>query len=231
MSNEKENKGPSFPAGTFRFIAEWESVKFGPAENGQSMRICVRLVCQNDEPDVRGKGILWFGGFANQQNTDITLQALEIMGADPKAPMGKPGGPDGALAGLGGTEFEALIVHKEFEGKTRAEVKYINAIGGGFSFKKEATSDDMARLNEQVRKHRQATAPATRAVTRTPQVRTPPPADARAFAQGTAQQSAQVQRPAMATPTPTTQIAPEVMPVTGRPVDEHDDPNDDEIPF
>lgn len=224
MSNEKENRGPSFPAGTFRFIAEWESVKFGPSADGMSQRICVRLACQNDDPDVRGKSILWFGGFANQQNTDITLQALEIMGADPNAPMGKPGGKDGALAGLGGCEFEAVIVHETYEGKTRATVKYINALGGGFSFKKESTPEEMARLNEQVRKHRQSTAPATRAATRTPQVRTPPPADARAFAQGTAQQPVQVQRPMLAT-------APILAEPEGRPADERDEADEDNIPF
>lgn len=155
-----EEKAPSFPAGTFTFRADWQSVSHGlSAGESPTEQISIRLVVLDEYPDVRGKSILWFGNFSSQMAMDITIKALVVMGWDGKSRIGKPDGENGFLAGLGGTEFEAVIRHETYRGKTRAKVAFVNAKGAGFDFKEPLSGGALDKLNERVRRHMASTGP------------------------------------------------------------------------
>lgn len=156
-----ENKGPSFPEGTFRALADWQSVSMGTAEDGQNEQISVRLrVSENDPHDSAvGMSILWFGNFSNQKAIEITTNALKAMGWDGTSPIGEPDGKNGCLTGLGGTEVEMVVRHDEYNGKVSAKVRFVNAIAGKFGFKRPLAAGQLDKLNERVMRHLGATAP------------------------------------------------------------------------
>lgn len=158
MANDKA--APSFPAGTYRGFAEWQSATFGwNAENTNEV-VSVRLRVNDEKrPDVHGMSIVWFGNFANQQAIDISSQSLKAMGWDGKSPLGTPDGKNGCLAGLGGAEVEFSVKHDVYKGKTRAKVGFVNAIGAGFEFNEPLDAKALDKLNQRVRRHLGATDP------------------------------------------------------------------------
>lgn len=153
-----ESRVPSFPEGTFRAYAEYDSVSFGTSD-GQSEQIAVRLRVSDKDPhrEVVGMSILWFGNFLNQQAMDISARALQAMGWDGVSPIGTE---VGHLAGLGGdNEVEIVVRHEEYNGKISAKVKFVNVIAGAFAFKKPLDATGLAKLNGRVMRHLGATAP------------------------------------------------------------------------
>lgn len=172
---------PSFPEGTFRARADWQSVSMGWNKDKTAERISIRLRVTDEYPSVIGKSITWYGGFATQGNIDFAIKALRAMGWDGESPIGKPG--TGALAMLGSVDCEIVVVHRTFNDKTRAEVQYVNALGG-MGFKDALDDRAIASLNDRIKRHMSATAPRPQAPRQPPPVTRPPQA-ARNIAQGT----------------------------------------------
>lgn len=171
MSEEKETKVPSFPAGTFRARADWQSVSHGwSGGDSPTEQLSIRIMALDEWPDVRGKSLLWFGNFSSQIAMDISIKALIVMGWDGKSKIAKPDGTNGALVGVGGVDFEIVVRHETYGGKTRAKIAFVNAIGAGFEFKKPLDDKSLGSLNDRVRRHMAATAPGE---TRTPSATRP----------------------------------------------------------
>lgn len=62
----------------------------------------------------------WYGYFSDAA-VDRTIESLITMGVTDLE----------TLAGLGSTDFEAVVDEEEYQGKTRDKVKFINRLGSG----------------------------------------------------------------------------------------------------
>jgi hypothetical protein len=135
-------------------------VSLGWNKERTAEQISVRMQIQDEWPDVRGKSIAWFGSFASQESTDITLKTLRTMGWDGKSPLGIPDGKNGCIVGLGGNEVLIVVQHQTYDGETRAKVAFVNPVGG-MGFKNPLDGGALSKLNDRVRRHIGATAPRT----------------------------------------------------------------------
>lgn len=69
-----------------------------------------------------GSTITWYGGFSNDEATEITIKGIKACGWT---------GSDLSNVDLPGTEVELVIRHETYNGQTRAKVKFINGPGQG----------------------------------------------------------------------------------------------------
>lgn len=72
-----------------------------------------------------GDTITWYGGFSNDQATDITIKGIKACGWT---------GSDLSNVDLPGTEVQLVIIHEEYpagSGKVNPRVKFINGPGQG----------------------------------------------------------------------------------------------------
>ena len=150
MSDE-QNRAPSIPEGTFRARAQPGGVKWGesPAHHPQ-ISVPYRFSADefNDAAGIAGRTILAIDVLGTDKSIEILCKSLAASGwtgVDPR---------DG-LPGLGLCEVDLVIVHEKFDGKWRAKVRYVNAIGGaGFEFKKPLAPAAFDRLADRMRQIR-----------------------------------------------------------------------------
>lgn len=115
--NEKE----LMPEG--RYQARAHSWDFGET-NGGAPQIAVSFKLL--EPGFEGQFLGWYGGFGDTQ-AEFTFKALKNCGWR---------GIDlNDLSGMGDNEVSLVVEHEEYQGKTHARVKWVNA-GGGVMLKK-----------------------------------------------------------------------------------------------
>lgn len=110
------------PRGTYRARAGGpETVTWGDSSNHND-QMCVPFRIRDQDSEQNGQRINWLKTVTDG-NIDFVSKALEAAGWD--------GVDFGALTGLGSVDCDIVIVHREFEGKWRAEIEYINPIGRG----------------------------------------------------------------------------------------------------
>lgn len=134
------------PAGTYRARPVQQDTEDGPAYAifGQSpqkgsMQVAVRFQFVGGE--LEGEQMTWIGSFTGGA-AEITAKALRACGLR---------GNDVTAAATQEltNEVELVVKHEEYEGKTRARVAFVNALGGGFAMKK-ADNGALARLKAEM---------------------------------------------------------------------------------
>lgn len=81
-----------------------------------------------------GNRLTWYGYFTDAA-AERAIESLIIMGVTDLE----------SLAGLGSTEFEAVVDEETYEGKTRDKVKFINRLGSGGVAMKSRMDDAQKR--------------------------------------------------------------------------------------
>lgn len=149
------------PAGTYRAVAIQQDTEDGPAYAvfGQSpqkgsLQVGVRFRFIGGE--LAGEEMTWIGSFTGGA-ADITAKALRACGLR---------GNDVTAAATQDltNEVELVVKHEEWEGRTRARVAFVNALGGGFAMKK-ADNSALARLKAEMQAKLKGIAEATPAPT------------------------------------------------------------------
>lgn len=91
--------------------------------------------------DMPGRSISWYG-YLSEKAEERTIEALRTAGWT--------GDDISRLDGLGDSEVELVVEWEEYEGKLRARVKFINAMGGGGG--KALAGHEQAALVERIKK-------------------------------------------------------------------------------
>lgn len=106
--------------GTYRAKAvQWV---LGESKSGvEQVAVDCSLLDENDAENAR---ITWYGYFSEKawERTVESLRLFGWTGADPTD-----------LTGLDKNVVELVVEHEEWEGKTRAKAKWVNAPGGGLA--------------------------------------------------------------------------------------------------
>jgi len=113
-------------AGTFR--ARAVEGDLGIAQTGKE-QVHIKF-CITSGPD-EGQHVIWFGYFNSPENAKRTLESLRFCGW--------AGTDISDLTGIDANEVEVVVEQEEYNGKTRAKVRWINEIGGGPSVSKRMT--------------------------------------------------------------------------------------------
>ena len=96
--------------------ARAEGCTFGAAKNGtEQVAVYFRTVDT-------GEQITWFGYFSDK-TMDRTLESLAACGWDPNM------GIEAADEAVRANEVEIVVEHEDYEGRTRAKVRWVNKIG------------------------------------------------------------------------------------------------------
>ena len=112
---------------------------FGFTQGGKE-QVVVEFDLLDD--DYQGRKINWFGYFTDK-TTDRTLDSLRHCGWD---------GVDlQVLTGLGSTEVELIIERKEYNGKERTKVQWVNRLGSGFQQKAPMGADQAKAFAEKMK--------------------------------------------------------------------------------
>jgi hypothetical protein len=90
--------------------------------SNNNMQIGVAFECLDLEP---GTGITWYGSLTDAA-LEYTLKDLRAMGwqGDDITELDNNGGK------LDARDVQIVVVHEEYQGKTRAKVKWVNSAGG-----------------------------------------------------------------------------------------------------
>lgn len=83
-----------------------------------------------------GAQLTWYG-YLSENAADRTLESLVHCGVSDLA----------TLADLGSKDVEVVVQHDTYEGKTRARIAFVNALGsGGVAMKNKASEADKASI-------------------------------------------------------------------------------------
>jgi hypothetical protein len=82
---------------------------------------------------VKGQQI-WWVGYLTPAAIERTLDVTTLLGLSDAPKTDDSGRFDASQFADQSKEFELVIEHEEYEGKTRARVKWVNEIGGGMKF-------------------------------------------------------------------------------------------------
>lgn len=122
--------------GTYKARADAAGLDFGlSSNNNDQIKVPFRIL---DKGESFGKTILWIVAVtAETKSADTAKIGLIAAGWD---------GTSENFAGLGEIDCEIVIVHDTYQGKTNARVRYVNKLGGGFSFKQPLSYEQKIRL-------------------------------------------------------------------------------------
>lgn len=131
------------PEGTWR--ARGVTAALGYTRDGNE-QIGVELAFSPEQDvDVDGRHLTWYGSFANEKSEAFTFKALRALGwaSDDISD----------LAGIDANEIEAVVIHEDdLQGEPRARVRYINPIGsGGVAMKTKMTAEQASAFAERMR--------------------------------------------------------------------------------
>lgn len=116
MSN---NNGPHIPEG--KYIARATGAEWGVTDRGKDF--CA-VNFKISEGEIEGERITAYLYFSTDENSRRSVESLRYCGCS------FPGNDVTDLEGLGSIDCQLVVEHEEWEGKTRAKVKWINALRG-----------------------------------------------------------------------------------------------------
>src|SRR4051794_18119735 len=103
-------------AGTYR--ARGVESDLGIAQTGKEQVFVKFAITSGPE---EGQHVTWFGYFNTPENAKRTIESLRTCGWT--------GTDITELTGIDANEVELVVEHEEYNGKTRAKVRWINEIG------------------------------------------------------------------------------------------------------